>query len=112
MQLVTEALHERTLLRRNAPHLVHDLPFVVPSYDWWEGPFYGIGLKVYDLLAGRHGFGKSRRLTREATLKRLPGIEADGLRGGGVVYHDGQFDDARLSRRPGAHRPGARARWS
>ncbi len=96
VQLVTEALHERTLLRRNAPHLVHDLPFVVPSYDWWEGPFHGIGLKVYDLLAGRHGFGKSRRLTREATLKRLPGIEADGLRGG-VVYHDGQFDDARLS---------------
>lgn len=94
--LVMEALHERTLLRRNAPHLVHDLPFVVPSYDWWQGPFYGVGLRIYDLLAGRHGFGKSRPLTRAQTLDRLPGIEPDGLRGG-VVYHDGQFDDARLA---------------
>jgi glycerol-3-phosphate dehydrogenase len=93
--LVMEALHERTLLRRNAPHLVHDLPFVVPTYDWWQGPFYGVGLRIYDLLAGRHGFGRSRALTREQTLARLPGIEPSGLRGG-VVYHDGQFDDARL----------------
>jgi len=93
--LVMEALHERTLLRRNAPHLVHDLPFVVPSYDWWQGPFYGVGLRIYDLLAGRHGFGRSRPLTREQTLERLPGLEPVGLRGG-VVYHDGQFDDARL----------------
>jgi len=94
--LVMEALQERTLLRRNAPHLVHDLPFVVPSYDWWQGPFYGVGLRIYDLLAGRHGFGRSRPLTRQQTLDRLPGIEPEGLRGG-VVYHDGQFDDARLA---------------
>jgi len=75
---------------------VHDLPFVVPRYDWWEGPFYGIGLKLYDALAGRHGFGRSRFLSRRRTLERLPTVEAAGLRGG-IVYHDGQFDDARLA---------------
>ena len=89
------ALRERGILRRNAPHLVHDVPFVVPNYSWWETPFYGIGLKVYDLLAGQYGFGKSRLLSREETLERLPTLRQDGLRGG-VVYHDGQFDDARL----------------
>jgi glycerol-3-phosphate dehydrogenase len=93
--LVMEALRERGRLRRNAPHLVHDLEFVVPNYDWWEAPFYGIGLKVYDALAGRYGFGRSRVLSRDETLERLPTIEPEGLRGG-VVYHDGQFDDARL----------------
>jgi glycerol-3-phosphate dehydrogenase len=96
VSLVVEALKERGMLLRNAPHLVHDLPFVVPAYDWWEGPFYGIGLKMYDLLAGRHGVGRSRILTRERTLELLPTIEPDGLTGG-VVYHDGQFDDARLA---------------
>ena len=94
--LVTEALHERGLLRRNAPHLVHDLQFVVPNYDWWEAPFYGIGLKVYDLLAGKLGFGPSRILSREQTVERIPTIETEGLRGG-VLYFDGQFDDARLA---------------
>ncbi len=93
--LVLEALKERGRLLRNAPHLVSDLPFVVPVYDWWEGPFYGVGLRLYDLLAGREGFGTSRNLTREETLQRLPKIEPDGLRGG-VIYYDGQFDDARL----------------
>jgi len=94
--LVVEALKERGLLLRNAPHLVHDLPFIVPAYDWWEGPFYGIGLKMYDLLAGRHGIGRSKLLSREETLELLPTLEPDGLNGG-VVYHDGQFDDARLA---------------
>jgi len=93
--LVMEALRERGILRRNAPHLVHELPFVVPNYDWWEAPFYGIGLKVYDALAGRYGFGGSELLGFDETVERLPTIERDGLRGG-VVYHDGQFDDARL----------------
>lgn len=93
--LVMEALRERGRLRRNAPHLVHDLPFVVPNYDWWEAPFYGIGLKVYDGLAGKYGFGPSKLLSREETMERLPTIEPEGLRGG-VVYHDGQFDDTRL----------------
>ncbi len=94
--LVIEALHERGLMRRNAPHLVHDLEFIVPNYDWWEAPFYGAGLKVYDLLAGKHGFGPSRLLSRQETIERIPTIETEGLRGG-VLYFDGQFDDARLA---------------
>lgn len=93
--LVMEALKERGLLRENAPHLVHDLAFIVPNYEWWEAPFYGIGLKLYQVLAGKHGFGKSQLLSREETLHRLPTIRTDGLRGG-AIYHDGQFDDARL----------------
>ncbi|MFH1000705.1 MAG: glycerol-3-phosphate dehydrogenase/oxidase [Bacteroidota bacterium] len=95
ISLVLEALKERGILRRNAPHLVHDLPFVVPIYDWWEGPFYGIGLKLYDMLAGKEGFGASRILSLEETIHCIPTIEQEGLRGG-VIYHDGQFDDARL----------------
>jgi len=93
--LVMEALKERGLLLQNAPHLVHDLAFVVPNYDWWEAPFYGLGLKLYQLLAGKYGFGKSRLLTREETLERLPTLKTEGLRGG-AIYYDGQFDDARL----------------
>jgi glycerol-3-phosphate dehydrogenase len=93
--LVMSALKERGLLRQNAPHLVHDLAFVVPNYSWWEAPFYGIGLKLYDLLAGKYGFGASKVLTKEETLARLPALEPEELRGG-VVYYDGQFDDARL----------------
>ena len=95
VSLVMEALKERGILLQNAPHIVHDLPFVVPNYAWWETPFYGIGMKIYDLLAGKYGFGKSRILSFEETIERLPTIQQEGLRGG-VVYHDGQFDDARL----------------
>lgn len=95
ISLVLEALKERGILHRNAPHLVHDLPFIVPNYDWWEGPFYGIGLKLYDILAGKEGLGPSEILSKEETLQHLPTIESEGLRGG-VIYHDGQFDDARL----------------
>ena len=95
VSLVLEALRERSILRQNAPHLVHDLPFIVPTYDWWEGPFYGVGLRLYDMLAGKHGFGSSVNLSPEETVERIPRIEAEGLRGG-VQYHDGQFDDARL----------------
>ena len=94
--LVLEALKERGLLRRNAPHLVHNLAFVVPNYDWWEGPFYGVGLRLYDLLAGKHGFGPSKNISLEKTLYYIPTIETKGLRGG-VIYYDGQFDDARLA---------------
>jgi len=93
--LVMEALKERGLLLQNAPHLVHDLAFVVPNYDWWEAPFYGIGLKLYELLAGKYGFGSSRILSREETLQHLPTLKTEGLRGG-AIYYDGQFDDARL----------------
>jgi glycerol-3-phosphate dehydrogenase len=95
ISLVMEALKERGLLFQNAPHLVRNLGFVVPSYDWWQAPFYGLGLKLYNVLAGKYGFGTSRILSREETLERLPSIETEGLRGG-VIYYDGQFDDTRL----------------
>jgi glycerol-3-phosphate dehydrogenase len=95
LSLVMEALKERGILRRNAPHLVRELAFVVPTYDWWESPFYGFGLKFYNLLAGKYGFGKSRILSKSETLSRVPTIMQDGLRGG-VLYFDGQFDDTRL----------------
>ncbi|HLY41038.1 MAG TPA: glycerol-3-phosphate dehydrogenase/oxidase [Terracidiphilus sp.] len=95
ISLVMSALKERGLLRQNAPHLVHDLAFLVPNYSWWEAPFYGIGLKLYDMLAGKYGFGASKLLSKEETLERLPALEPEGLVGG-VVYYDGQFDDARL----------------
>src|SRR5471030_1085712 len=94
VSLVMEALKERGLLRQNAPHLVSELPFIVPSYAWWEGPFYGIGLKVYQVLSGKYGFGASQLISKEETLRRLPNVNPDGLTGG-VVYFDGQFDDTR-----------------
>src|SRR3954462_15804730 len=95
VSLVMEALKERGILRQNAPHLVHDLAFIVPNYAWWEAPFYGIGMKVYDVLAGKHGFGRSHRLSKDEVLERIPTLETKGLRGG-VLYYDGQFDDSRL----------------
>ncbi len=95
VSLVMEALKERGLLRQNAPHLVHDLAFIVPNYSWWEAPFYGIGMKIYDLLAGKYGFGRSRILSTEETIEQLPNLQTEGLRGG-VIYYDGQFDDTRL----------------
>lgn len=95
ISLVMEALKERGLLVQNAPHLVRDLEFIVPNYVWWEAPFYGIGMKVYDLLAGKYGFGPSQILSPEEVLARIPTLSREGLRGG-VKYHDGQFDDARL----------------
>ncbi|MCM2253718.1 MAG: glycerol-3-phosphate dehydrogenase/oxidase [Ramlibacter sp.] len=94
--LVREALHERTTLLRNAPHLAQPLPFVVPTYRYWEAPFYGTGLKMYDALAGRAGLGVTRFLNRRETLARLPTVRPDGLKGG-IEYWDGQFDDARLA---------------
>ena len=94
--LVREALRERTTLLRNAPHIAQPLPFVMPSYGWWEAPFYGVGLKVYDALAGKAGLGKTEFLSRRETIGALAGIERAGLKGG-VKYWDGQFDDARLA---------------
>jgi glycerol-3-phosphate dehydrogenase len=95
ISLVREALRERAILLRNAPHVVSNLPLVVPAYAHWERAFYGVGLTAYDLLAGRSGFGRSSILSRGATLARLPGLQHEGLKGG-VLYYDGQFDDARL----------------
>lgn len=94
--LVREALHERGVLLRNAPHLVHRRDFVVPAYRWLDLPFYGIGLKLYDVLAGRSNLGASRRIGKAEAIERLPTIQSQGLRGG-IVYGDGQFDDARLA---------------
>ncbi len=96
ISLVREALHERTTLLRNAPHLAQPLAFVVPSYHWWEAPFYGAGLTLYDLLAGKAGLGKTRFLGSAATIKSLPTVRREGLKGG-VEYWDGQFNDARLA---------------
>jgi glycerol-3-phosphate dehydrogenase len=96
ISLVLEALRERGLLCENAPHLVHHLEFIVPIYSWWEGPFYGIGMKIYDRLAGKLGLSPSRVLTREETLKLIPTLEPAGLQRG-VSYYDGQFDDSRLA---------------
>ena len=96
ISLVIEALRERGIMRKNAPHLVQDLSFVIPSYDWWNSPFYGLGLKVYDMMAGKLGLGPSTLLDREETLELIPNVNKKGLRGG-VIYHDGQFDDARMA---------------
>ena len=96
LSLVREALHERATLLCNAPHLVSRLAFVVPAYRWWDTAFYGAGLALYDRLAGRDALGRTRRLERSDTLRELPGVRADGLRGG-VMYWDAQFDDARLA---------------
>lgn len=93
--LVIESLRERSRLLHNAPHIVHDLAFVVPCYRRVDVAFYGLGLKAYDLLAGRHRFGHSRIVSADRVRGLLPTIQSDGLRGG-VVYHDGQFDDSRL----------------
>jgi len=96
IKLVMEALKERGLLLRNAPHLVHNQKFVVPNYKWWEKPFYGIGLKIYDKMAGKLGLGPSQFLSKEETLQMAPTLDQEDLKGG-VLYHDGQFDDARLA---------------
>lgn len=108
ISLVLEALHERGLLRQNAPHLVKNLAFVIPNYEWWDGPFYVIGMKVYDMMAGKLGLGPSERISKEETIAAIPNIKTDGLRGG-VIYYDGQFDDARLaiSLAQTAHKNGA-----
>ncbi len=94
--LVREALRERTTLLRNAPHLAQPLGFVMPCYAFWEGPFYGAGLKAYDLLAGPAGLGRTEFLGADRTLALLPNVRVHGLKGG-VLYWDGQFDDARLA---------------
>ena len=93
--LVRDALRERTCLRNNAPHLVHDMPFLIPCRSLWQRFFYGVGLKVYDFLAVRNSFGRSHGVSAEVATSVVPALRREGLRGG-VIYHDGQFDDARL----------------
>jgi glycerol-3-phosphate dehydrogenase len=96
IDLVKEALYERGLLLGNAPHLVRNQPFIIPNYTWWDHYFYTLGLKVYDLLAGKLSFGKSTRINKKETVLKLKTIDENRLKGG-VIYHDGQFDDARLA---------------
>lgn len=95
ISLVREALKERGILLRNAPHVVHTQEFIVPCYSHWEKLMYGLGLKIYDMLASEHSIGKSRILSHDETRQRLPSLRSNGLTGG-VLYHDGQFDDTRL----------------
>jgi glycerol-3-phosphate dehydrogenase len=96
ISLVFEALNERGLMFKNAPHLVSNQSFIIPTYDFWGGPFYTVGLKVYDFMAGKLGLGPSMHLSREEAIKALPTVEKEGLTGG-VIYHDGQFDDSRMA---------------
>ncbi len=94
--LVKEALYERGLMLKNAPHLVKNQSFIIPNYKWWGGMFYTIGLKIYDVLAGRLSLGKSIHINSKETASRLRTIKTHKLKGG-VLYHDGQFDDSRLA---------------
>jgi glycerol-3-phosphate dehydrogenase len=96
IKLVYEALFERALLLKNAPHVVSMQPFVIPNYKWWGEFLYGIGLKIYDWMAWRYRFPKTALLGRKAVENMLPNVRKDGLKGG-VLYYDGQFDDARLA---------------
>ena len=96
LTLVLDALRERGHMLRNAPHLVHDLSFVVPAYSYFSLPYYGMGLKLYERLSGKLSFGRSELLSRKTTLELLPGVTESHLRGG-ILYHDGQFDDARYA---------------
>lgn len=96
LSLVQEALRERGLLCRNAPHLVKDQTFLIPCYRWWEGLFYTIGLILYDLMAGKLSLGRSVCVGPRRALRTIPGLRPEGMTAG-VLYHDGQFDDSRLA---------------
>lgn len=94
--LVLEALQERGMLLKNAPHLVSKQEFIIANYEWWGAPYYTIGLKVYDLMSGNYGFGDSEHINREEVIKKIPNISKEEL-SSGVKYFDGQFDDSRLA---------------
>lgn len=94
--LVRDALRERGILWKNAPHLVHPMGFLIPNYHWWEHPFYGIGVKVYDFLSGKYRLKPSFYLSKEECKNQFLTLQTQGLKGGNV-YYDGQFDDARLA---------------
>lgn len=95
IRLVRDALKERGLLLKNAPHLAHRLKLVMPSYRWYETLYYGLGLKVYNFLSGKLSLGKSEMLSIKRTQEYIKGLDGKRL-SGGVAYYDGQFDDARL----------------
>lgn len=96
ISLVKEALKERGILEKNAPHLVKNQTFLIPNYKWWEGAYYTLGLKVYDFLAGKLSLGKSKHVSKNETIRKLNTIQKQNLKGS-VSYQDGQFDDSRLA---------------
>ncbi|GEL11893.1 glycerol-3-phosphate dehydrogenase [Flavobacterium glycines] len=96
IHLVREALLERGRMLRNAPHVCHKLSFVVPVYKWWDKWYYGFGLWVYEFLSAKFSLGKTKILSKAATLKHLPDLDSTNLKGG-ILYYDGQFDDSRLA---------------
>ena len=96
IKMVREALRERGILLKNAPHVCHNLSFIIPSFHWWQKWYYAIGLTMYDILAGKLSLGKTRLLSKKTIQQYLPAIASKNL-SGGVLYHDGQFDDSRLA---------------
>ncbi len=94
--LVLEALRERGLMKLNAPHLVSDQAFVISNYTHWDNFLYFCGLTLYDMLSFGKGYGRSKFITASKVMKYLPTSVSKGLKGG-VVYHDGQFDDSRMA---------------
>lgn len=95
IKLVREALAERGRLLKNAPHVTGTQPFVVPVFSLWEKFYYSVGLKVYDILSGKLSLGKTQLLSRKKTLELLPALNPAKLVGG-ILYYDGQFNDAEL----------------
>lgn len=95
IKLVLEALYERGLLLQNAPHLTYNQSFIIPSFSWWDSLKYGVGLKLYDMLAGKLSLGKSTWTKPQKVQQQLPNLKFHSLKAG-IIYHDGQFDDARL----------------
>ena len=96
IKLVLEALRERGYLLKNAPHVTSTLAFIIPAYSWLDKIFYGIGLRLYDMMSGKLSIGKTKLLSKKETIKQLPGIDEVNLIGG-ILYYDGQFDDTRLA---------------
>lgn len=96
IKLVMEALRERGYLLSNAPHLTRIQEFIIPAFSLFQQLYYGIGLFLYDLLSNRLSLGKPKLLGRKKMAEFLPGLQMKGIKGG-VVYTDGQFDDARLA---------------
>ena len=96
IKLVIEALRERGILLKNAPHITRKQNFIVPSFKWWEKYYYGIGLGLYDLLAGKLQIGSVNMLSKKKVMMQIPAVKSEGL-SGGISYVDGQFDDARLA---------------
>jgi glycerol-3-phosphate dehydrogenase len=94
--LVREACVERGRLLKNAPHLVRNQSFIIPTFGWFDELMYTVGLTFYDLLAGKYSLGRSTRISKKRTIEKLPTIKNEKVTAG-VLYHDGQFDDSRLA---------------